>query len=149
MKNKKEGKAEKLSIQDIRSKHLGKEISIKGVIEQASDVRPVVKSARFECLGCKSKIKVVQIDRIFREPVKCSCGRQGGFNLLIKDMEDAQRIIVAGEKFGKSKVKISVFLRDALTDSSMKILESIGKKAEITGKLVEVPVRTSDGCHFL
>ena len=81
-------------IRDIRSVNLGKLMIFEGVVRQKSDVRPQMTSARFECPSCGNVITVLQIDTKFREPSKCSCGRKGKFNMLSKDLVDAQGLVL-------------------------------------------------------
>ena len=50
-----------VKIRDIRAKHLGKFIWIDGIVRQASDVRPQVVSAKFECPSCGTIISVLQL----------------------------------------------------------------------------------------
>src|SRR3989344_1840774 len=47
-----------VAVRDIRSKHLSKFISIEGIVRQASDVRPQVVTAKFECPSCGNTISV-------------------------------------------------------------------------------------------
>ena len=68
----------------MRSKHLNELIVVEGIIRQSSDVRPQVVNAKFECPSCGTILSVLQIERKFREPMRCSCGRKGGFKLLVK-----------------------------------------------------------------
>src|SRR4030042_642496 len=79
-------------IRNIRAKHLNHLISIEGIVRQASDVRPQVVNAKFECPSCGTIISVLQIEKRFQEPSRCSCGRRGGFRLISKDMVDTQRL---------------------------------------------------------
>ncbi|MCH7649445.1 MAG: hypothetical protein IIA83_12680, partial [Thaumarchaeota archaeon] len=37
---------------------------------------------------------VLQIEKTFRDPSRCSCGRKGQFKLLSKEMVDAQRLVL-------------------------------------------------------
>ncbi|MCK5138968.1 MAG: minichromosome maintenance protein MCM, partial [Thermodesulfovibrionia bacterium] len=79
---------QEIFIRNIRAKHLGKMISIDGIVRQASEVRPQVTNAKFECPSCGTIISVLQIDKKFKEPSRCSCGRRGGFKEINKDMVD-------------------------------------------------------------
>ena len=81
-------------VRNIRSKHLGKFISLLGTVRQKSDVRPRVTSARFECPSCGNIINVIQMDTKFKEPTKCACGRKGKFRLLSKELIDAQGLVI-------------------------------------------------------
>src|SRR3989344_1588484 len=69
-------KSQFINIKDIRSKHLGKFIYIEGIVRQASDVRPQVTSAKFECPTCGNTLSILQLDTKFKEPSRCSCGKK-------------------------------------------------------------------------
>ena len=109
-------KTQIIKIRDIRAKHLNQLISIEGIVRQASDVRPQVINAKFECPSCGTVISVLQIEKRFREPSRCSCGRKGAFNLISKEMVDAQRIVIeeSPENLigGEQPKRISTFLKE-------------------------------------
>src|SRR3989344_2028906 len=48
-----------LKVRNIRSKHLNELIVVEGIIRQASDVRPQVVNAKFECPSCGTVISVL------------------------------------------------------------------------------------------
>ena len=87
-------KSQDIKIREIRSRNLDEMIVVEGIIRQASDVRPQVVNAKFECPSCGTIISVLQIEKKFREPARCSCGRRGGFRLASKEMVDTQRIVI-------------------------------------------------------
>ena len=62
-------KTQEIKIRNIRAKHLGNLIAIEGIVRQASEVRPQVTNAKFECPSCGTIISVLQIDKKFKEPV--------------------------------------------------------------------------------
>ena len=62
---------QKSLVRDIRSKHVGRFLSIDGIVRQKSDVRPQVTSARFECPSCGNIISVLQLDTKFKDPSRC------------------------------------------------------------------------------
>ena len=113
----------KVKIRNIRARHLNQLICIEGLVRQASDVRPQVVNAKFECPSCGTVISVLQIEKKFREPSRCSCGRKGAFRLISKDMVDAQRLVIeeAPETLegGEQPRRISVFLKEDLVEPKM------------------------------
>lgn len=141
-------KSTHLSIRNIRSAHLGKIICTEGLIRQASDVRPRVTLATFECPGCGAQILVSQGESKFREPIKCQCGRKERFKLIDKRMIDVQRLVVeeAPESLegGEQPKRIPVFLEEDLLDSKLEKRRYPGNKVKIVGVLREVaiPLRT-------
>ncbi len=136
-------------IRNIRAKHLNQLISIEGIIRQASDVRPQVVNAKFECPSCGTIISVLQIEKRFREPSRCSCGRKGQFRLVSKDMVDAQRVVIeeSPESLmgGEQPRRISVFLKEDLVDPKMEERTTPGSRVKIIGVLKEVPVPLQTG----
>ncbi|MDP7080438.1 MAG: hypothetical protein QF415_11145, partial [Candidatus Undinarchaeales archaeon] len=81
-------------IRDVRSDHLGKFICIEGLIRQASDVRPEILEATFDCPNCGNLIIIPQTGPHLREPTKCICGRKGKFRMTDKKLTDMQKLEV-------------------------------------------------------
>lgn len=142
-------KSDEILIRNIRSKHLNELIMIEGIIRQSSDVRPQVVNAKFECPSCGTILSVLQMDKKFREPTRCSCGRRGGFKLLSKEMVDTQRLIVEEAPdmlFGGEQPKrINVFVKEDLVDPKMEERTTPGSRVRVIGILKEVPVPLSTG----
>lgn len=136
-------------IRNIRAKHLNHLISIEGIVRQASDVRPQVVNAKFECPSCGTIISVLQIEKRFREPSRCSCGRKGQFRLISKDMVDAQRIVIeeSPENLtgGEQPHRIGIFLKEDLVDPKMEERTTPGARVKVIGVLKEVPVPLQTG----
>ena len=141
--------SQEVNIRDLRTKHLGKLIFIEGLIRQSSDVRPQVVNAKFECPNCGSSISVLQIDKSFKEPNRCSCGRKGGFKLIQKDMVDTQRIVLeeSADNISGSEQprRMSVFLKEDLVDPSIQNRSTPGSRVRIIGLLKEVSIPTQTG----
>ncbi len=136
-------------IRNIRAKHLDQFISIEGIVKQASDVRPQVVNARFECPSCGAILSVLQVDRKFREPSRCSCQWKGSFKLLSKEMVDVQRLVIEESpdslEGGEQPRRINVFLKEDLVDPKMEERTTPGSKVKIHGVLKEVPVPLPTG----
>ena len=81
-----------VKIREIRAKNLDLLIWIEGIVRQASDVRPQVFNAKFECPSCGAILSVLQIEKKFREPNRCTCGWKSSFKLISKEMVDTQRL---------------------------------------------------------
>jgi replicative DNA helicase Mcm len=141
--------AHQIKIRNIRSKHLNELIILEGIIRQASDVRPQVVNAKFECPSCGTVISVLQIEKKFREPSRCSCGRRGGFRLISKDMVDTQRLVVEEPpeslSGGEQPKRINVFVKEDLVEPKMEDKTTPGARIKIIGILKEVPVPLSTG----
>jgi len=134
-------KSQYVKIREIRAKHLHQLIVIEGVIKQASEVRPQVVNAKFECPACGTIINVMQIDKKFREPSRCSCGRRGNFKLIGKEMIDVQRLVVEESPDmligGEQPRRIAVFLKEDLVEPKMEERANPGAKIRIIGLLKE------------
>jgi len=141
--------SQKVFIRNIRAIHLNKFIAIEGIIRQASNVRPEVISAKFECPSCGNVITMQQTESKFREPTRCTCGRKGKFRLLSKDLVDAQRLVVEESaqslEGGAEPKRLSIFLREDLVEPYMEKKTTPGKNINITGVLKEVPIPARDG----
>ncbi len=142
-------KSVQISIRKIRAKHLDRLLWIEGIVRQASDVRPQVVNARFECPNCGAILSVLQIDRKFRDPSRCSCGWKGNFRLLSKEMVDAQRLVIEESPDsldgGEQPRRINVFLKEDLVDPKMEGKTTPGSRVRIFGVLKEVPVPLQTG----
>lgn len=138
-----------IKIREIRAKHLDEFIWIEGIVRQASEVRPQVVNARFECPTCGAILSVLQIDKKFREPARCSCGRKGQFKLLSKEMVDAQRLVIEESpdslEGGEQPRRMSVFLQEDLVEPKMEERATPGSRIRIFGILKEVPVPLQTG----
>lgn len=142
-------KSQEMKVRNIRSKNLDEMIIIEGIIRQASDVRPQVVNAKFECPSCGTIISVLQIEKKFREPSRCSCGRRGGFKLISKEMVDTQRLVVeeAPESLlgGEQPKRINVFVKEDLVEPKMEEKTTPGSRIKVIGILKEVPVPLHSG----
>jgi len=136
-------------IREVRAKHLDKFIWIEGIVRQASDVRPQVVNAKFECPNCGAILSVLQIESKFREPNRCSCTWKGQFRILSKTMVDAQRLIIEESpdslEGGEQPRRINVFLQEDLVDPKMEERTTPGSKVKILGILKEVPIPLKTG----
>ena len=141
--------SQQIKVRDIRSRHLNELIVIEGIIRQASDVRPQVVNAKFECPSCATVISVLQIERKFREPSRCSCGRKGGFKLMSKKMVDTQRLVIEESpeslSGGEQPKRINVFVKEDLVEPKMEEKTTPGARIRTIGTLKEVPVPLSTG----
>jgi len=142
--------AQKYMIRDIRSKHIDKLIFFDGIVRQKSDVRPQVSSARFECPSCGNIIKILQLDRKFKEPNRCNkCARKGRFRLLTKELVDAQGIVLEESPDeldgGEQPKRINILLKNDLVSPISDKKTNPGTKIRISGVLSEVPIVLREG----
>jgi replicative DNA helicase Mcm len=140
---------QKVRIRSIRAHHLNQLIFFEGIIRQASDVRPQVVNAKFECPACGTVISVLQLEKKFREPTRCSCGRKGQFRLMSKTMVDAQRLVLeeSPESLmgGEQPRRMTVFLKEDLVEPVMEEKTTPGAKIRVLGILNEVPLPLPTG----
>nr|MBA4405499.1 AAA family ATPase [Nanoarchaeum sp.] len=141
--------SQKKAIKDIRGIDLDSMIIIEGLVRQASDVRPQVTSAKFECPTCGNILSILQIDQAFKEPSRCSCGRKGQFKLLKKTLVDTQRIVIeeAPENLegGAQPKRLQVFLQDDLVEPKMEQKTTPGTRVRVIGILKEIPIMLKSG----
>lgn len=142
-------KNQRIMIRNIRSMHIGKFVSVEGIVRQKSDVRPQVTAARFECPVCGNVINVLQLDGSFKEPSKCGCGRKGKFTLLSKELVDAQGMVleeVTESLEGSEQPKrINILLKDDLVSPLSERKTNPGSKITLAGVIKEVPIILKTG----
>lgn len=142
-------KSSSVAVRDIRAKHLDRLLWVEGIVRQASEVRPQVVNAKFECPNCGAILSVLQIGRKFSEPNRCSCGWKGTFKLLSKEMVDAQRLVIEESpdslEGGEQPRRINVFLKEDLVDPKVEGRTAPGSKVKIYGILKEIPVPLQTG----
>ena len=119
----------RVEIRKIRAEHLGKLISVQGLVRKATEVRPRLTKAQFQCMRCNRFISMEQDGLQFREPLECSqdqggCGRAAGstrFKLLIEESEfiDTQKIEVQespeGLRGGAEPQRLTAYADDDIT----------------------------------
>lgn len=134
-----------IAIRDIRSAQIGKLIGVKGIIKQASEVKPEITEATFECDVCGALIKLLQDTSRLKRPYMCDCGNKRGFELKSRQLIDIQRIVIEESpdaiEGGSQPRKISSYLRDDLTDPKFQRKVVPGNKVLVSGILNDVPLK--------
>lgn len=119
----------KIDIRDLRAVHLGKFIAIEGLVRKATEVRPKLQDATFQCVRCGAILKVPQDELSFKEPLECSkdeggCGRTASsthFKLLTEDSKfiDTQILEIQespeGLRGGDQPQRLTAYAEDDLT----------------------------------
>jgi len=135
---------QKIMISDIRSAHIGKLLTISGIVRQKSDVRPQVTTSSFECPNCGNVISVLQLENSFREPDKCGCGRKGKFKLISKELVDAQAMVLEESpdelEGGEQPKRLNIFLKEDLVSPITDKRTNPGSRVVVVGVLKETPV---------
>ncbi len=129
-------------IRDLRSDHLGKLTAVEGIVKRASEVRPEVISADFECSACGDIVTKRQDSTKLKSPYKCDCGNRR-FEEKDKDMVDVQLITVEEDpqriKGSEQPQDISIYLRDDLVDPDFQKNITPGNQVVVNGILQEAP----------
>ena len=127
-----------IRIRNLRSEHIGKFVSLDGVVRRASEVKPEVYIEIFECPLCQ------QTERTIKPPTRCTnpeCRVKTGFISVGRKLFDTRWIfieepfeIVTGEKPGE----ISVYLKEDLTIPKMQRKTDPGNRLKVNGIVKEI-----------
>lgn len=133
-----------IRIRNLRSKHIGKFVSLDGVVRRASEVKPEISVAIYECPLCQEKIEVKQTDRTIKPPQRCTnpeCRVKTGFIQVDRKLFDARWVfieepfeIVSGERPGE----VSVYLKNDLTTPQMQRKTDPGNRLRVNGVVKEI-----------
>jgi len=125
----------------IRSKHIGKLIRISGIMMRASEVKPLLVSARFLCRVCMTEIPQEQEEGRYTEPPLCpTCGKKTPMRLLLERSRfiDWQKVRIqeSPEELppGQMPRSVDVVLKGDIVDMSRP-----GDLVKITGILQTSP----------
>ncbi|OYR73312.1 LAGLIDADG family homing endonuclease [Halorubrum ezzemoulense] len=106
----------------VHDDHIGKLVSIQGIVRKATDVRPKVTEAAFECQRCGTMTYIPQSDGGFQEPHECQgCERQGPFRVNFDQSEfvDSQKLRIQespeGLRGGETPQSLDVDIVDDIT----------------------------------
>jgi len=140
---------QKVKIRDLRSTHISKLIAIEGLVRMATEVRPRIRVAAFECSGCGEVMLVTQSSGKFVEPYICKnegCGRKGPFKIKLTESEfiDAQKLRVQESpedlRGGEQPQTLDINIEDDLAG-----IVSPGDRVIITGILRSYQRITREG----
>ena len=113
---------EATDIRAIRARHRGQLIAVRGIVRKATDVRPKITEAAFECQRCGTLNRIPQTSGEFHEPHECQgCERQGPYNINFDQSEfvDAQKLRVQespeGLRGGETPQSIDIHIEDDIT----------------------------------
>jgi len=106
----------------VHDDHIGRMIAVQGIVRKATDVRPKITEAAFECQRCGTMTYIPQADSGFQEPHECQgCERQGPFHVDFDQSEfvDAQKVRVQespeGLRGGETPQNVDIDLEDDIT----------------------------------
>ncbi len=116
------GLPEQTDIREIRADHRGNLIAVQGIVRKATDVRPKITTAAFECQRCGTLTRIPQEGGDFQEPHECQgCERQGPFRINYDQSEfiDAQKLRVQespeGLRGGETPQSVDINIEDDIT----------------------------------
>jgi replicative DNA helicase Mcm len=140
----------RIPIRNLRSKHLSRFVAIEGMIRKATEVRPRITKAAFQCLRCGHLTVVEQSSFKFEEPFAgCedeTCGKKGPFKVIIEESTfiDAQKLQIQESpenlKGGSQPQSLEVDSDDDLTGNV-----TPGDRVIINGILKSVQRTLKDG----
>ncbi|HVO77489.1 MAG TPA: hypothetical protein VMS79_01320, partial [Methanomassiliicoccales archaeon] len=121
-------KDSKFEVRRIRAEHLGKLIAVEGLVRKATEVRPKITDALFECMRCNHVIREPQEGMFFKEPLECykeqgGCGKTASstkFKLLSEESRyvDTQKIEIQenpeGLRGGAQPERLAGYIEDDL-----------------------------------
>ena len=124
-------KDSKIEIRKIRAEHLGKLIAVEGLARKATEVRPKITDALFQCARCGVVIREPQDGMYFKEPLECyrdqgGCGKTTSstkFKLLSEESKyiDTQKIEVQenpeGLRGGAQPERLAGYIEDDMAGS--------------------------------
>ena len=106
----------------VHDDHIGRLVAVKGIVRKATDVRPRITEAAFECQRCGTMTYIPQSEGSFQEPHECQgCERQGPFRVNHDQSEfvDSQKLRVQespeGLRGGETPQSIDVNVADDIT----------------------------------
>ncbi len=136
-----------IRIRNVRAEHIGKMLVVDGLVKRASEVRPEISEAIFQCVECGSNITIIQAEKNIRPPTECenpACKNRRAFRLVDQRLYDA-RWIVFEEPFeivsGERPSDLRVYLKEDLTTPKMQNKTDPGNTIKVSGVLKQLPIR--------
>ena len=138
--------SEHVPLRAIRSKHIGKLLRVSGVMMRASEVKPLLVVAQFQCRVCGLLIPQIQEEGRYTEPIMCTDGMGGGcdkktpMRLLTQDSQfrDWQKVRIQESPDelppGQMPRSIDIILEGDIVDISRP-----GDLVKVTGILQTTP----------
>ena len=133
--------SEHVKLRAIRSKHIGKLIHISGIMMRASEVKPLLVQAVFQCRICDEKIPQTQEDGRYTEPVRCPlCDKKTPMRLLSQESQfrDWQKVRIqeSPEELPPGQMPRSI---DVILEGDIVDISRPGDLVKITGILQTTP----------
>ena len=143
------GLPDSTNLRMLGSEHIGRLISVTGIVLRASEMRPFVIDAVFTCGACGDSFHLIQISPQLKTPKKCgSCQSRRDFTLNVKESEfiDSQFITIQERPEelppGQTPRRIDILLLDDLVHSV-----NPGDIVQLTGTIVLNPIIKRSGAQ--
>tara|TARA_Y100000310_G_scaffold345299_1_gene463521 strand:- start:13402 stop:15492 length:2091 start_codon:yes stop_codon:yes gene_type:complete len=127
-------------LRDVSSAHIGKLITVEGVIRQVTDVLPKIKFATWKCSRCDATYKIPQKKNITNTPSMCSECKNRTFTLEeeTSEFEDYQKIQIQEPleilKGSEQATNLDIYINDDFVN-----MVAPGDRTKITGILRLMP----------
>ncbi|MHA1129591.1 MAG: minichromosome maintenance protein MCM [Candidatus Helarchaeota archaeon] len=114
-----------IHLRKIRARHIGKLISVNGILTRASEVKPQLTVGVFKCRICGEVMRIPQRD-YYTKPYQCqnnSCARKGPFEFIAKESQfiDWQKIRIQEKPeelpAGQLPRALDAYLKEDLVDT--------------------------------
>ncbi|MBI5037065.1 ATP-binding protein [Candidatus Micrarchaeota archaeon] len=129
------------SIQNIGASHLDNILTCDGVVSYVTDVKPLMKMAKWQCIHCDSTYKTATEKTAVKPPSLCTCGRRD-FRLIEQDSDftNLQRAqiqeLVEKIRGNAPTANIELWMEDDLVNTMVP-----GEKFIVTGILRLKPLK--------
>jgi len=139
-----------IRIRNVRAEHVGKILTLDGIVKRASEVRPEISEVLFECQECGQRINIIQDqkEKALKYPIKCECGNRRNFKTIKEKLYDARWLAIE-EPFeittGEKPSEIMVYLKEDLVTPKMRNKSEPGNRIKVIGVLKEVSKKTARG----
>ena len=132
---------EDTNIRNLRSKHIGRFVSVEGTVRRASEIRPEIMATLWECTDCGDVIRQPRKGAFISRPYQCSCGKKD-FKQVGSEKIDTRWLTIE-EPFelteGDRPSQVNIFLSEDLVSPEGRRNSDPGNRLKITGVLREVP----------
>lgn len=131
-----------VAIRDLRSRNIGKFISVEGIVKRASEIRPEITENVWECPECSIEIVMERKGNFISYPMNCDCGNKKGFKQKEKKMIDTRWIVIE-EPFelteGERPSQVTILLKEGLVSPEGRRITEPGNRLKINGVLIDIP----------
>lgn len=133
--------SEHVALRAIRSRHIGKLVHVSGIMMRASEVKPLLVQAMFQCRICDEKIPQTQEEGRYTEPARCPlCDKKTPMRLLPHESQfrDWQKVRIqeSPEELPPGSMPRSI---DIIFEGDIVDISRPGDLVKVTGLLQTTP----------